>query len=58
MTGGCYEVVTPHTWMDTDDIEHARATGQDVPADLVTERPCACWCAGGNGPHIPIGGAS
>lgn len=49
--GQCYEDVTPHTWMDEDDIEHAKATNQEVPDDLVTDRPCACWCAGNNGPH-------
>ncbi len=38
----------PHTWMDVDDLDHAKETGQ-VPKDITKEQlaishPCGCWC--------------
>jgi hypothetical protein len=38
----------PHTWMDDEDFDHAKATGQ-LPADatwaqMAELRPCGCWC--------------
>lgn len=50
----CYDEVTPHTWMDPDDIAHAKATGQHVPDDLVADAPCACQCSGQAGHHVPL----
>jgi hypothetical protein len=40
-----------HTWAGQEDIDHAKATGQDVPAILKVR--CACDCVGVNGPNAP-----
>lgn len=41
---GChYEKPADHTWMDDDDLEHARETGQTIPDPLPR---CGCWCTG------------
>lgn len=40
MYGHCFDPPQAHIWADSEDIEHARATGQEEPTGL-----CACPCA-------------
>lgn len=47
----------PHTWMDDEDLEHAKATKQ-VPEDVTREQlavshPCGCWCVKREAPNAP-----
>lgn len=36
----------PHGWADDEDIEHARATGQDW--ETIAEQSCGCTCVKGH----------
>lgn len=48
MHGCCFDPPQWHTWADSEDIEHAAATGQPDPSS----NRCGCPCAvvGENGP--------
>lgn len=41
--GDHFKPPTWHGWADSDDIEHAESTGQDV--DALKGQRCACECA-------------
>lgn len=34
----------PHTWMDSDDREHAGIPASTTAAELAEQKPCGCWC--------------
>jgi hypothetical protein len=50
-TGQCYDQPTEHVWWDSDDVEHARNTGQPDPAGLCGCAFCGWLALGLPGPH-------